>query len=538
MFGLSEQCGRGQNISALLPEITKDLWPTTPNNPADDSESNLESNGAFSADSLNEKETTARRVDGTTFPARLHIVLLTTDKETLYALFLHDLTERKIIQDSLEKLAYVDRQTGVPNFAGFMRDTRYAIEIGHKPAVMLIDLDRFWMARTSFGHEIADRILSAFIARLCDSLPPECVVGRLHQERLGVLIPTHGSLERIEEPLYKIRHILSHPFDIDHRITYITANIGIAVTGNRKEDAADVIRNAEIAAYQARIQGRDMPVLFDAEMHARLVDRQQMETDLRRAIFLGGELRLAYQPIIEMESGRLVGFEALARWRSPRRGWISPVDFIPLAEEAGLIVPLGNHVFLEACRRIVAWQKFRPTNTPPLFMSINLSAGQLNGPALTTGIRRMLEVTGADPAWIRLEITESGLMNNQREAISTLHQVRDIGIGLSIDDFGTGYSSLSYLRRLPVDGLKIDRAFVAAMGQTTEDREIVRTIIRLGKIMGFKVIAEGVETIEEMEALRHLRCEYGQGFLFGRPLDPESAQKIIIDGRSLCQATE
>jgi len=324
----------------------------------------------------------------------------------------------------------------------------------------------------------------------------------------------------------RIQKTLSKPFNVGGYETFTTVSIGIALSSPEYQLPEDFLRDADTAMYQAKSLGKARHVIFDKGMHARAVNLLQLETDLRRAIDRD-EFYIEYQPIVELNSGRLTGFEALLRWQHPDRGSVLPERFIAVAEETGFIVRIGQWVLLEACLQMQRWNEKHSTATP-LSISVNLSARQFGHSNLLEQITQILDVTGLDPRLLKLEITESVVMESVESAAGTLEKLRALGVELSIDDFGTGYSSLSYLHRLPIDTLKIDRSFVSRMAENNENKEIVRTIIMLAKTLGMGVIAEGVETREQAELLRELECECVQGFLISRPIAAEETDRLIL----------
>jgi EAL domain-containing protein (putative c-di-GMP-specific phosphodiesterase class I) len=293
------------------------------------------------------------------------------------------------------------------------------------------------------------------------------------------------------------------------------------------KDPEDILRDADTAMYRAKSLGKARHVVFDQSMHASAVNLLQIETDLRMALEKK-QFFLLYQPIVSLDNFKLCGFEALLRWHHPERGLISPLDFIPIAEETGQIIAIGEWALHEACRQMRRWEKTYNTATP-LFISVNLSCKQFNNQLLLEQVSNVLNKTGISPRRLKLEITESAVMDNIDSATEMLSQLRDLGVQLAIDDFGTGYSSLSYLHRFPIDTLKIDRSFVTRMADNAENVEIVRTIVMLAQVLGMDVIAEGVETKEQLKILRDLRCEFGQGYYFSRPSNTSDAEKIIVE---------
>jgi EAL domain-containing protein (putative c-di-GMP-specific phosphodiesterase class I) len=302
---------------------------------------------------------------------------------------------------------------------------------------------------------------------------------------------------------------------------FTTTSIGIALSATGYDHPENMLRDADTAMYRAKAQGKACYEVFDKGMHTRAVFLLQMENDLRRALERE-EFRVYYQPIVALENGQLAGFEALVRWQHPERGFINPGDFIPLAEDTGLIVPLGQWILQQACQQICKWQWQSPANRL-LFMSVNVSGKQVGQADFVSQIQQVLLETGLDPRHLKLELTESAVMENAERAVSLLQRLKGLGLQLSVDDFGTGYSSLGYLHRFPLDTLKIDRSFIGRIDEADENIEIVRTVVTLAENMGMDVVAEGVETLGQLVQLRKLKCQYGQGYLFSRPVDAESA---------------
>ena len=324
----------------------------------------------------------------------------------------------------------------------------------------------------------------------------------------------------------RLLHNLAEPFKLSGREVFITASVGVALSTAGYEHAEDVLRDADTAMYRAKSLGKARYEIFDKTMHGNATDLLQIETDLWRALERK-ELTLDYQPIVSLRTGRIAGFEALLRWLHPARGIVSPLEFISVAEETGLIVPIGQWVLNQACRQTREWQKHYPDQEPPLHVSVNLSAKQFLQPDLIDQVRLALNSCGLNPASLKLEITESMVMQNVESTTQMLGQLRALGVEISLDDFGTGYSSLSYLHRFPISVLKVDRSFVSSMTDNHEHLEIVRTIIALARNLKMDVIAEGVETLEQALELRAMNCEYGQGYYFSRALNAESAVRLL-----------
>jgi diguanylate cyclase (GGDEF)-like protein/PAS domain S-box-containing protein len=447
-----------------------------------------------------------------------------------------DITDRKHAEDRLVHNAFHDVLTGLPNRALFKDHLGLAIRRtkrsrDHVYAVLFLDLDRFKIINDSLGHIIGDQLLVGIARRLETSLRPGDTVARLGGDEFTVLLEDLENEAEAIEIANRLKTALSAPFSLDGREVYTTISIGIALSTIGYEHPDDVLRDADTAMYRAKMLGKDRHEVFDKAMHARALNLLQLETDLRRAVERE-ELLLHYQPIVDLETGRIRGFEALVRWRHPTRGFISPIDFIPIAEESGLIIPIGRWVLEESCRQVTAWQEQFP-ELPALQVSVNLSARQFAQSDLCEQIEQTLIQSKTPAHSIKLEITESMMMQNVENAIETLNRLRRLGLDLSMDDFGTGYSSLSYLRRFPISTLKIDRSFVSQMSGRDENTEIVKTIVMLATNLGMDVVAEGIETEGQLAELRNLKCQYGQGYHFARPLDVQRATVFLENERSL-----
>jgi diguanylate cyclase (GGDEF)-like protein/PAS domain S-box-containing protein len=443
---------------------------------------------------------------------------------------MQDITDRKQAEERLVHNAFHDVLTGLPNRALFKDHLRLAINRAkrskdHLYAVLFLDLDRFKVINDSLGHLIGDQLLVGIARRLESSLRPGDTVARLGGDEFTVLLEDLKGLSEVLEVANRLQNNLSSPFNLDGREVFTSVSIGIALSTIGYEHPDDVLRDADTAMYRAKMSGKARHEVFDRAMHARALNLLQMETDLRRAIERD-ELVLHYQPIITLDTGVISGFEALIRWCHPEKGFISPIDFIPIAEETGLIIPIGKWVLEEACRRVKDWEERFPEYRG-LQVSVNLSGRQFAQPDLCEMVKETLDRYGINPRSIKLEITESMMMENVEGAIKMLQQLRALGIELSMDDFGTGYSSLSYLRRFPISTLKIDRSFVSQMSDDNEAAEIVKTIIMLAKNLNMNVIAEGIETEKQRNQLYMLRCQYGQGYLFSRPLESSDATAIL-----------
>ncbi|MFL6276380.1 MAG: putative bifunctional diguanylate cyclase/phosphodiesterase [Blastocatellia bacterium] len=443
---------------------------------------------------------------------------------------IQDITDRKRAEAQLIHDAYHDALTGLPNRSWFTEQLGQALSAARSDpragfAVLFLDLDRFKIINDSMGHLFGDQLLINTAERLKASVRPGDKIARLGGDEFTVLMSGLTESAEVIQIVERIQREVSLPFVLNGFETFTTASIGIALSELGYDKPEELLRDADTAMYQAKSLGKAQHVIFDKRMHLRALNLLQLESDLRRAIDRG-EFRVQYQPIISLSNGTLSGFEALVRWHHPERGLISPDEFISVAEETGLIVPLGKWVLAEACGQMKLWEA-RFGADLPLLMSVNLSSRQFMDANLLDQILQIVAETRIDPRKLKLEITESVVMENIEVATQMLNQLRAIGVGLSIDDFGTGYSSLSYLHRLPINTLKIDRSFVSRMNDQNENYEIVRTIVLLAQNLGLGIIAEGVETIEQVARLAELKCDHGQGFFFSRPIDADSALLLV-----------
>ena len=448
---------------------------------------------------------------------------------------IQDITDRKRAEQRLHYDAFHDVLTGLPNRALFIDHLKLSVERAKRRdkrlfAVLFLDLDRFKVINDSLGHMVGDQLLIGIARRLETCLRPGDTVARLGGVEFTVLLEDLSGPGETIEVAERLQKELCLPFNLGGNEVFTTVSIGIALSTTGYDRAEEVLRDADTAMYRAKTLGKARHEVFDKAMHTRALNLLQVETDLRRAVERD-EFVLHYQPIVSVGTGEVRGFEALIRWQHPERGFVSPMDFIPIAEETGIIAQIGKWVLEEACRQARAWQKKFPAH-PPLQMSVNLSGKQFMKSDLIGQVREALAATGLDPRTLKLEITESIMMENIETAAETLSQLRALGLQLSIDDFGTGYSSLSYLHRFPISTLKIDRSFVGRMDATGENAEIVRTIIMLARNLDMDVVAEGVETAEQLKQLKALGCEYAQGFLFSRPLDACAAESLLEEHES------
>lgn len=443
---------------------------------------------------------------------------------------MQDISQRKLAEKKLVHDAFHDALTGLPNRMFFMDQLKQSVQRVKRQqeprfAVLFLDFDRFKTINDRLGHMVGDQLLVAIATRLRSGVRPGDTVARLGGDEFTILLDSLKSPDQAIETARRLLANLSEQFKLPDREVSLTASIGIALSTLEYERADDVLRDADTAMYRAKSLGRARYEVFDESMNANAPDSSGIETDLCGALERD-ELSLDYQPIVSLSTGRITGFEALLRWRHPSRGMVSPLEFISVAEETGLIIPIGQWVLNEACRQTREWQKRYPQE-PPLQVSVNLSPKQFMQRDLIDQISVALDSGGLRPASLKVEITEGMAMQNVESTLQTLGQLQALGIGISLDDFGTGYSSLSYLHRFPISTLKIDQSFVNSMSNNQESLEIVRTILGLANNLKMEVIAEGVETLEQAEALRSMNCDYGQGYYFSRALNANSAVRFL-----------
>lgn len=441
-----------------------------------------------------------------------------------------DISDRKQVEQQLVHDAFHDALTGLPNRAMFLERVSTALKrIKRYPhqlfAVLFLDVDRFKIVNDSMGPVMGDRLLIAIADKLSQCLRSTDMVARLGGDEFSILLEDIKDIKDATKVADRILELLGSPFTLNGYEVVTTASIGIAMLSPTYEQAEQVLRDADIAMYRAKRAGKARYEIFDKVMYSYALGLLQLENDLRRAIEKH-EFKLHYQPITSLVSARITGFEALVRWYHPEKGMVSPVEFIPIAEETGLIVPLGEWVIREACQQMKQWQEQFPW-AATLKMSVNLSAKQLREPNLIQTIDDILLETNLNPNCLKLEITESVLMENTEVVAKILWQLRSRNIELSLDDFGTGYSSLSYLHSFPVNTVKIDRSFVSRMNENEENSEIVKAIVTLAHTLGMDAVAEGIETSEQLAQLKSLACEQGQGYFFSKPLDSQAATELL-----------
>lgn len=448
-----------------------------------------------------------------------------------------DITMRSKAEERLRHYAHHDPLTDLPNRVSFMSHLTRAVARAEGSefatfGVLFLDLDRFKVVNDSLGHAVGDKLLIAIAQRLTSCVRPGDVVARLGGDEFTILLNRSGGLSNVERVADRIQTKLAEPFKIDNYEVFTTASIGIVMSSSVNRNAEDFLRDADAAMYRAKEAGKARCEIFDTEMHVRNMSLLQIETDLRYAVERD-EFEVHYQPIVDLATGQVHEFEALIRWQHPKHGLVMPNEFIEVAEETGLIIPIGQWILEEACRQTSEWQK---RCSFPLSVSVNLSAKQLMHPNLTSQVREILRDTGLGAHQLKLEVTESTVMEHSERSLKVLSELDTLGVQLSTDDFGTGYSSLSYLQRFPFERLKIDRSFVRQMADNEKSGLIVKTILMLGQNLNIEVVAEGIETARQLEMLRELGCKTGQGYLFSRPVDAATAGQFLNQGTDLTAA--
>ncbi len=444
-----------------------------------------------------------------------------------------DVTERKALEERLSYQAFHDALTGLPNRIMLMAGLEQALERAEQGsgevAVLFVDLDNFKLVNDSLGHGAGDEALVEVARRLLECVGARGVAARFGGDEFVILLEDVEGEAEATEVARRIVGALEASFQLGNKEVFFSVSIG-AVVGPAPglQDAPGLLRAADVALHRAKVTEAGYAV-FDSAMNVRALERLDLEADLRRAVDRG-EFVLYYQPKVELATGRIIGAEALVRWHSPERGMVAPAKFIPVAEEMGLIHPIGGWVLHEACLQARRWQGHSASGSRPS-VSVNLSTAQLKHPHLVSEVARVIEETGIDPGSLILEITESMLMEDAEGGVETLCGLKALGLRVAVDDFGTGYSSLAYLKRFPIDTLKIDRAFVDGLSREPGDTAIVRAIMALARALGLEVVAEGIETAEQMGMLQELGCDYGQGYYFARPLPNVEAGEFLAQTR-------
>ncbi|MBV9214696.1 MAG: EAL domain-containing protein [Acidobacteria bacterium] len=470
--------------------------------------------------------------DGTVFDVEISALAISFEGRDARLGIVTDVTDRKRAEERLLHNAFHDPLTGLANRMLFMDHLKRAVNHdksrkGRPFAVLYLDFDRFKVINDSLGHAEGDHLLQYIARRLENCTRAGDLIARLGGDEFAILVSELADTAEALLIAERIQNDLKTSFDLGGREIFTSTSIGIALSTSCPKSADEMLRAADIAMYTAKSKGKAQYAIFDTAMHKHASRRLQIETEMRAAMEQG-QFSVVYQPILSLQTGALFGFEALVRWLHPERGLIPPEEFIPVAEENGLIMKLGQMVIDQSCRQLCDWRS-KIGAASDLVMSVNLSSKEFLQLDLAEKIAAKLRETGLDPRSLKLEITESHIMENTELAVAILGKLQELGIDICLDDFGTGYSSLSYLHRLPVHYLKIDRSFIRRMVQSEEHREIVNTIVRLAQNLKMKVVAEGIENTDQLIELSKLNCEYGQGYYFSKPLSAREAKAFIAE---------
>jgi diguanylate cyclase (GGDEF)-like protein/PAS domain S-box-containing protein len=514
IFGRSATALTGLTVSQLMPELAD--WPN-----------NMASMRAGSTE-VTKREVSCARPNGTLLPLEVSITGIRQAEPARFIAVVRDVSERRAFEQQLRHMAFHDPLTGLPNRALFMDRIEHALSVANEQSrsvgVLFLDLDNFKVVNDSLGHAIGDELLVKIATRLRERLGSSTTLARFGGDEFTVLLEDHSHPVTPEAVAEILRSTMEEPFKVADHEVFATLSVGIAVSTPGVESAGDLLRNADVAMYRAKAGGRARAVVFDRGVDSTAVDRWELETELRGALERG-ELELYYQPIIDLTTAEIRDFEALIRWNHPHDGLVSPDRFISVAEETGLIIPIGQWVLETACLQLKSWH--RQLGSDDMSVSINISARQFQHPGLVSDIARVLRMTDLPARCLTIEITESLAMRDAAAAAAVLGDLKKLGVGVAIDDFGTGYSSLSYLHRFPCDVLKIDRSFVSRLGGDHHEHAIVEAIVALAHALDMQVTAEGIETGEQLARLSALGCEQGQGYYFSRPVPAHAAIDLL-----------
>jgi diguanylate cyclase (GGDEF)-like protein/PAS domain S-box-containing protein len=472
-------------------------------------------------------EVNFKRRDGTLYPVKMTLQLVNSLETPRFLAVVHDVQERRKVGESFRSLAYKDYITNLPNRILFQDRLNHSLanakRHNHMVAVLFLDLDRFKHINESLGHNIGDQLLNAVASRLKACIRENDTISRFGGDEFIFGLVDLVKEENIAKIAQRILNVLSNPFQIEDYEFYLTTSIGISIYPHDGHVGETLVRNAETAMYRVKDQGGDGYHFYDADMNAKVFQRLMLENSLRKAMETD-DFVLYYQPQVDSRSGEIIGLEALIRWNHPELGILSPATFIPIAEEIGLIIPIGRWVLQTACKQNKKWQDqgYRKT-----FVAVNISTRQFRANNLLDVVKEVLEETGLEPQYLKLELTETNAMENAEETIRVLMELRKIGVMVSIDDFGTGYSSLSYLKKLPVDMLKIDRSFITEIMENDDHREIVRAMINLAHTLNMRIVAEGIESQEQWDFLTTLECDVIQGYHISMPLSVRDIEPML-----------
>ena len=523
IFGYSTSEALGLSLEALVPDDLKDQFRSSM------ARYNRTGGGPY-IDSPRPLELPALKKELSLSP--IELVDKTDDDAHFVLAIVRDITERKALERQLAYQAVHDPLTNLPNRTLFMDRLQHALaeanQLEGRVAVLFVDLDNFKFVNDSLGHQVGDRLLVAVAERLSACVRPGDTVARFSGDEFAFLLENVVDKGGVVSLAERIMQGLQAPFTLDEYEMFVTTSIGIVLSAQDQKNlpSEDLLRNADVALYEAKQKGRDRYAFYDASMHSRAQARLRLENELRRAI-KERQFEVYYQPELLLETGEIFGVEALVRWEHPERGLVPPGEFIPLAEETGLILPLGRWVLERACHQAREWRQQYPL--VPLKMSVNLSVREAQNPFVAREVSRLLQETGFDGHSLTLEVTESVLMEDMESIIGILEELKALGVELAIDDFGIGYASLNYLKHLPADYLKTDCSFVEGLKKNSKDVAILEATINLAHNLGLKVIAEGVETEEQLRYLKRLGCDLAQGYYFAEPLPAARVSEMLAD---------